>query len=191
MAENKKVKTKYYEDIQKELQKELGLDNIMSVPVISKIVVNAGVGKAANGDSSYVDEMVEDFKVITGQKPVVTVAKKAISNFKLREGMNVGVKVTLRKDRMWDFYDRLVNVVLPRVRDFRGVSVKAFDKNGNYALGIDDQTVFPEIDTSKMIKIKPLQVIICTTAETDEQAKLLLEKLGMPFKKPRKQQETK
>lgn len=175
-------KQNYTEEVQPKLMKELGIDNKMAAPTITKIVVNAGIGRAIQKDGNYLGEIVEDIQNITGQTPVVNKAKKAISNFRLREGMNVGVSVTLRKDRMWDFYSKLVDVVLPRVRDFRGVPVK-FDRHGNYSLGITDHTVFPEIDTSKMVKIKPLQITICTSADTDEAAKRLLEELGMPFKK--------
>lgn len=178
-----RLKQKYQDQIHAELQSELQIKNPMAVPTLTKIVVNAGVGRQVNTDNAYLDEIIEDIKAITGQRPVVTLSKKAISNFKLRENTSNGVMVTLRQDKMWDFFDKLVNVTLPRVKDFRGVSAKSFDKRGNYALGIKEHLVFPEVDTSKMIKIKPLQVIICTSAETDDQARLLLKKLGMPFKK--------
>lgn len=187
MANTIGAKQKYSTEIRQQLMQELGITNVMAVPRLTKIVVNAGIGKEFNTNSNVVGEFAEDIALIAGQRPVVTRSKKAISNFKLRENTDNGLKVTLRGDRMWDFYNKLVNVVLPRVKDFRGVSDKAFDKRGNYALGIREHTVFPEIDTNKLSKIRTLQVIICTSAETDEQAKLLLEKLGMPFKKQRQQ----
>jgi len=177
-----RLKKKYQDEIKSKLRKELGKKNDMAVPTLTKIVVNAGVGKEVTKDSSVVEQMVGEITTIAGQKPMVTKSKKAISNFKLREDMDNGVMVTLRRDRMWDFYDKLVSVVLPRVRDFRGVSEKAFDKKGNYALGIREHTVFPEIDTSKMLKIRPLQVVICTSADNDDDARALLKELGMPFK---------
>ena len=178
-----RLKQKYEQEIRSKLMQELGITNVMAAPTLTKIVVNVGIGKEALTNAAAAQEMAADIATITGQKPVVTKSKKAISNFKLRQGMDNGIKVTLRKDRMWDFYDKLVNVVLPRGKDFRGVPRKAFDKHGNYALGIKEHTVFPEIDTSKMVKIRPLQVIVCTSAGNDEAAELLLEKLGMPFKK--------
>lgn len=187
MAKINDIKQQYNTKVRKELMQELGIDNVMAAPKLTKIVVNAGIGKEYNTNANVVNEFSEDIALITGQKPTVIKSRKAISNFKLRENLDNGLKVTLRGDRMWDFYNKLVNVVLPRVKDFRGVSDKAFDRRGNYALGIREHTVFPEIDTSKLSKIRTLQVIICTSAETDEQAKLLLEKLGMPFKKQRPQ----
>lgn len=177
-----RLKQKYQDEIQQKLLKELGLENVMAVPRLDKIVVNAGVGKELRTNSNAASEFAEDIAAITGQKPIVTQTKQAISNFKIRAGMDSGLKVTLRGDRMWYFLDKLVNVVLPRVKDFRGVSRRAFDRRGNYALGIIEHTVFPEIDTSKMVKIRPMQVIIYTTAENDEQGLSLLSELGMPFK---------
>lgn len=185
MAEHKpRLKTKYLTEIQKKLKGELGINNVHAVPSLTKIVVNAGIGRevAKEKNTKVVDEFGSDIAIITGQKPVVTKSKKAVSNFKLRENMDNGLMVTLRGDAMWDFLDRLVSVVLPRVKDFRGVSRRAFDGRGNYALGIKEHTVFPEIDTSKMTKIRPLQVIICTTAKNNEQGLALLKELGMPFK---------
>jgi len=185
MAEHKsRLKTKYTKEIQKKLMAELGIKNINAVPTLSKIVVNAGIGRevAKDKNTKVVDEFSADIAIITGQKPVVTKSKKAVSNFKLREDMDNGIMVTLRGNAMWDFLDRLVSIVLPRVKDFRGVSRRAFDSRGNYALGIKEHTVFPEVDTSKMAKIRPLQVIICTTATTNEQGLVLLKELGMPFK---------
>ncbi len=177
------LKQKYESQVRSQLMQELGIKNTMAAPTLTKIVINVGIGKEALTNPTAVQEMAADIAIITGQKPVITKSSKAISNFKLRENMDNGIKVTLRKDRMWDFYDKLVNVVLPRVKDFRGVPRNAFDKRGNYALGIREHTVFPEIDTSKMVKIRPLQIIICTSAKDDESGALLLEKLGMPFKK--------
>ncbi len=182
MAHKSELHQKFETEIVPELMKELGIENIMAVPKLDKIVVNAGIGKEVRNNSAVTSEFAEDLAIITGQKPVVIQSKKAISNFKLRIGMDSGLKVTLRGERMWDFYYRLVNVVLPRVKDFRGVSRKSFDKHGNYALGIREHTVFPEIDTSRMVKIRPLQVIINTTADNDEAALALLDKLGMPFR---------
>jgi len=183
MAKQAELRAQYEKSIKAELQKELGISNVMAVPTLTKIIVNAGIGREAQNSSTAVEEFAADIAPITGQKPVVTKSKKAIANFKLRENMDNGIMVTLRGDRMWDFFDKLVNVVLPRVRDFRGVSPKAFDGKGNYALGLTEQTVFPEIDTDKVIKTRPLQVVIVTTAEDNEQGKALLTKLGMPFRK--------
>jgi large subunit ribosomal protein L5 len=182
MAYKAELKNQYDTKIKAELKSELALDNVMAVPTLTKIIVNAGIGKEAQNSSTAVEEFVADIAQITGQKPVVTKSKKAIANFKLRENMDNGIMVTLRGDRMWDFFDKLVNVVLPRVRDFRGVSPRAFDGRGNYALGLKEQTVFPEIDTDKVVKIRPLQVVIVTSAANDEQGRLLLKKLGMPFR---------
>lgn len=181
-----RLKQKYEKEVRSELMQELGISNVLAAPTLTKIVVNAGIGKEYNTNSNVAEEFSEDIALIAGQKPVVTMSKKAVSNFKLRENMQNGLTVTLRGDRMWDFYDKLVNVVLPRVKDFRGVSSKAFDQRGNYALGIKEHTVFPEIDTSKLVKIRSLQVIICTSAEDDDAGRLLLTKLGMPFKKETK-----
>lgn len=183
MSQIVSMQTKYQEQVQKELKEQFNLPNVMAVPRIEKIVINVGMGREALNNSTAISEMAEEIKVIAGQKPVVTKASKSVANFKLREGMDNGLKVTLRGKRMWDFYDKLVGVALPRVKDFRGVSRKAFDKRGNYALGIKEHTVFPEVDTERIVKIRPLQVIICTSAANDEQGFALLEKLGMPFKK--------
>lgn len=183
-AHKPRLKTKYLTEIQKKLMGELGITNVHAVPSLKKIVVNAGIGRevAKEKNTKVVDEFGADIAIITGQKPIVTKSKKAVSNFKLREDMDNGLMVTLRGDAMWDFLDRLVSVVLPRVKDFRGVSRRAFDGRGNYALGIKEHTVFPEVDTSKMAKIRPLQVIICTSANSNEQGLALLKELGMPFK---------
>lgn len=177
-----RLKTKYTDEIRTQLMQELGIDNLHAVPTLTKIVINAGIGKEMRTNSKVVDEFAEDIAIISGQKPVVTKSKKAISNFKLRENTDNGLMTTLRGDRMWDFYDRLVSVTLPRVKDFRGVSRHAFDGKGNYAIGIREHTVFPEVDSSKMGKIRPLQVVICTSATSNEQGLSLLKALGMPFR---------
>ena len=155
----------------------------MQIPTIDKIVVNVGCGKEANGNSKVIESVVRDIAAITGQKPVVTHARKSVANFKLREGMPVGVKVTLRRDRMWEFLDRLFNVALPRVRDFRGINGDAFDGRGNYALGLKEQLIFPEISYDQIDKIRGMDIVICTTANTDEEAKELLTLMGAPFAK--------
>lgn len=176
-----RLKKEYTEKIQKELAKELKLDNLMSVPKLQKIVINAGVGDAKD-DSKIIDDMQADLALIAGQTPIQTQSKKAISNFKIRANQPIGLKVTLRGDKMWEFYDRLVSVVLPRMKDFRGVSTKAFDGKGNYSLGIIEHTVFLEIDTSKVTKPRGMQIIMVTNS-TNEGAEALLRKLGMPFGK--------
>ncbi len=181
--ENARLKIKYLE-IAKELQKELDVKNVMALPRLTKIVINSGLGEAKL-NKDIIDEMVRDVAMIAGQKPVVTMTRKAISNFKIRENMPIGVKVTLRGDMMWYFLDRLISIVLPRIKDFRGVPVKSFDGRGNYAVGIKEHTVFPEVDATKVSKLRGLQVIICTNTGNDDQARLLLEKLGMPFQKKR------
>lgn len=180
---NARLKTKYNE-IKKDLQEELKISNVMAMPKLTKIVLNSGLGEAKN-DKDIIDEMLRDMTMIAGQKPVVTYTKKAISNFKIRENMPIGVKVTLRGNMMWYFLDRLISIVLPRIKDFRGVPLKAFDGRGNYAIGIKEHTVFPEVDPTKVTKIRGLQIIICTNAGNDDNARLLLTKLGMPFQKKR------
>lgn len=177
-----RLREKYEKEIKSELQKELNLDNVMEIPVITKIVINSGLGMAKD-DSKIIEDMLEDIGMIAGQKPVVTKTKKAISNFKIKVGQDIGIKVTLRRQMMWYFMDRLISIVLPRIKDFRGIPVKAFDGNGNYALGIKEHTVFPEVDSTKVSKLNGLQVVICTSAKNDEQAMALLRKLGMPFQK--------
>lgn len=164
------------------LQKELGLENVMQIPKITKVVVNIGVGEALDNPKAL-DAAVNDLTIITGQKPVVIAAKKAISNFKLREGRQIGVKVTLRGEKMWAFLDRLINVALPRVRDFRGISADSFDGRGNYTLGLTEQLIFPEIQYDKIDKVRGMEISIVTTAETDDHARQLLSKFGMPFRK--------
>ncbi|GAB4161381.1 MAG: 50S ribosomal protein L5 [Candidatus Dojkabacteria bacterium] len=172
----------YNKEIRAALKTELNAPNLMAVPKITKIVVNSGVGEATT-NSAALDEMSEIIGIITGQKPTVRKSKKAVSAFKLREGMEVGVAVTLRGDLMWEFFDKLINVVVPRTKDFRGLSAKAFDGRGNYALGISEHTVFPEIDTSRVQKIRGLQIIIVTSAKDNNEARVLLDKFGFPFVK--------
>ncbi len=172
----------YKNDFAPALQKELGLKNVMQIPKITKVVVNIGVGEALDNPKAL-DAAVNDLTIITGQKPVVIAAKKAISNFKLREGRQIGVKVTLRGDKMWAFLDRLINVALPRVRDFRGISADSFDGRGNYTLGLTEQLIFPEIQYDKIDKVRGMEISIVTTAETDDHARQLLSKFGMPFRK--------
>ena len=176
-----RLKEKYLKEIAPALTKEFGYTNAMSVPKLEKIVVNVGLGEAIQ-NSKAVDVAVGDLTTIVGQKPVVTKAKKSIAAFKLREGMNIGVMVTLRGDRMYEFLDRFVSLALPRVRDFRGVSPKAFDGRGNYTVGLKDQLIFPEIDFGKVDKARGMNVCIVTTAKTDEEARSLLRHLGMPFR---------
>lgn len=176
------LKERYVEEIVPALAKSLNMDNIMQVPRIEKIVVNIGVGEALD-NAKALDSAVADMTQITGQKPIVTRARKSIANFKLREGRQIGVKVTLRGERMWAFLDRLMNIALPRVRDFRGISPNSFDGRGNYTLGLHEQLVFPEINYDTIDKIRGMEVSIVTTARTDEEGRQLLQLLGMPFKK--------
>ena len=177
-----RLQEQYKNEFAPALQKELGLENVMQIPKITKVVVNIGVGEALDNPKAL-DASVNDLTIITGQKPVVIAAKKAISNFKLREGRQIGVKVTLRGDKMWAFLDRLINVALPRVRDFRGISADSFDGRGNYTLGLTEQLIFPEIQYDKIDKVRGMEISIVTTAETDDHARQLLSKFGMPFRK--------
>jgi large subunit ribosomal protein L5 len=177
-----RLKEFYKEEIAPALFEELGYENVMQVPKIEKVVVNIGVGDALDNPKTL-DEAVRDLTTITGQRPVVTKAKKSIANFKLREGRVIGTKVTLRGDRMWAFLDRLINVALPRVRDFRGISADAFDGRGNYTLGLQEQLIFPEINYDDVENIRGMEITIVTTAENDDQARALLTKVGMPFRK--------
>ncbi|MGL5761005.1 MAG: 50S ribosomal protein L5, partial [Cetobacterium sp.] len=172
----------YNETIVANLIKELGLSNVMECPKLDRIVVNMGVGEATQ-NSKLIDAAMADLAIITGQKPVVRKAKKSEAGFKLREGMPIGAKVTLRKERMYDFLDRLVNVVLPRVRDFEGVPADSFDGRGNYSLGLRDQLVFPEIEFDKVDKLLGMSITIVSSAKTDEEGRALLKAFGMPFKK--------
>jgi large subunit ribosomal protein L5 len=176
------LKERYQKEIAPVLFKNLKLDNVNQVPRITKVVVNIGVGEALE-NAKALDAAVGDMTKITGQKPVITKARKSIANFKLREGRAIGVRVTLRGERMWSFLDRLMNIALPRVRDFRGISPDAFDGRGNYTLGLREQLVFPEIEYDKIDKIRGLEVSIVTTARTDDEARQLLGMLGMPFRK--------
>ena len=175
------MKAKYTADVAPALMKKFQYKSTMQIPTIDKVVVNVGCGKEANGNAKVIESVVRDIAAITGQKPVVTHAKKSVANFKLREGMPVGVKVT--HDRMWEFLDRLFNVALPRVRDFRGINGDAFDGRGNYALGLKEQLIFPEISYDQIDKVRGMDIVICTTAQTDEEAKELLTLMGAPFEK--------
>jgi len=177
-----RLKQIYNKEIAPALMEELSIKNVMEIPTIEKIVVNIGVGDALDNPKAL-DEAVRDLTTITGQRPVVTKAKKSIANFKLREGRLIGAKVTLRGDRMWAFLDRLVNVALPRVRDFRGISPDAFDGRGNYTLGIQEQLIFPEVNYDDVTILRGMEVSIVTTAENDDQARALLTRIGMPFRK--------
>jgi len=176
------VKERYQKEVVPALMKAFNYKSIMQVPRIEKIVVNIGVGEALD-NAKALDAAVADLERVTGQHPVVTKARKSIANFKLREGRRIGVKVTLRGERMWSFLDRLMNVALPRVRDFRGISPNSFDGRGNYTLGLREQLVFPEIDYDKIDKVRGMEVSIVTTAQTDEEGRELLALLGMPFRK--------
>ncbi|MFN3308033.1 MAG: 50S ribosomal protein L5 [Anaerolineales bacterium] len=176
------LRERYVKEVAPALMKSLNLTNVMQVPRIKKVVVNVGVGEALDNPKAL-EATVEDITKITGQKPVITKARKSIAAFKLREGRAIGVKVTLRGERMWDFLDRLMNIALPRVRDFRGVPTDAFDGRGNYTLGLREQLVFPEIDYDKIDKLRGLEISIVTSARTDEEGRQLLKLLGMPFKK--------
>jgi large subunit ribosomal protein L5 len=179
--ERPRLRARFDKEVAPSLMKDLDLKNPMAVPRLHKIVVNMGVGEATQ-NAKLIDPAVNELGQITGQKPVTTKAKKSIAAFKVREGMPIGAMVTLRGDRMYEFFDRLVSVVLPRVRDFRGVSTKSFDGRGNYTLGLHDQLIFPEIDYSKVDKLKGMNVTIVTTARSDDQARSLLKSLGMPFR---------
>ena len=175
-----RLKTRYQDDVAPALMTKFNYKSVMQVPRLEKIVINVGCGDARD-NMKALDAVVKDISAITGQKAVITKAKKSVANFKLREGMPVGVKVTLRADKMWEFLDRLFNVALPRVRDFRGINPNAFDGRGNYALGLKEQLIFPEIDYDKIEKIRGMDVVICTTAATDEEARELLKLMGAPF----------
>ena len=176
-----RLKEKYRNEIAPALAKEFDIKNPMAIPRIEKVVINMGLGEAS-ANSKILDVATEELRTIAGQKPVITKAKKSIAAFKLRQGMNIGSMVTLRGERMFEFLDRLISVALPRVRDFRGVSAKAFDGRGNYTLGVREQLIFPEIDFNKVDKTRGMNISIVTTAETDDQARSLLKALGMPFR---------
>jgi len=176
------MKEKYMNEVSPALMKSLGLTNTMQIPRIKKVVINIGMGEAMENPKAL-DAAVQDLSAITGQRPVITKARKSIANFKLREGRAIGTAVTLRGDKMWAFLDRLMNIVLPRVRDFRGVSAESFDGRGNYTLGLREQIIFPEIEYDKVDKVRGMEITIVTTAPSDEQAAALLQLLGMPFRK--------
>ncbi len=177
-----RLKVKYNEEVVNALMEKFEYSSVMEVPRLDKVVINMGIGEARDNPKAL-ESAVKELEIITGQKPLVTQAKKSIANFKLREGMKVGAKVTLRGERMYDFLDKLMNIALPRVRDFRGVNATSFDGRGNYAMGLREQLIFPEIEYDQVDSIRGLDVVIVTTAQSDEEAKVFLEKMGMPFKK--------
>jgi len=177
-----RLKELYMKEVHKKVQDEFKIKNPMAVPKIEKVVLNMGVGEAIQ-NAKILDSAVDELTTITGQKPVITKAKKSIASFKLREGQSIGTMVTLRGEKMYEFLDRLINIALPRVRDFRGVAAKSFDGRGNYTLGIRDHLIFPEIDVAKVDKAKGMNITIVTTAKNDEQARFLLREMGMPFTK--------
>jgi len=177
-----RLKTRYHDEVKAQLQSELGIENVMEVPSLEKIVINMGVGRAA-GQPSLIEGAVSDLTMISGQKPVVTKAKKSIANFKLREGQAIGVKVTLRGDRMWEFLDRLISVAIPRIRDFRGLPAHSWDSQGNYTFGLNEQTMFAEIDPDKADHPRGMDITIVTSATDDEGGYALLDAFGFPFKK--------
>lgn len=176
-----RLKERYRETIAPALKSEFGFKNVMQIPTLTKVVVNMGVGEAAK-DSKLIEGAIRDLQTITGQKPLVTKAKKSIANFKLREGMPIGAHVTLRGDRMWEFMDRLLSISLPRIRDFRGLSPKQFDGQGNYTFGITEQVVFPEIEQDKLDRVRGMDITIVTSAKNDDEGRALLRALGFPFK---------
>ena len=182
MADKKvpNLKAKYKAEVAPALMQKFGYKSTMQIPRLEKIVVNVGCSEARE-NAKVLDAVVNDLTTITGQKAVITKAKKSVANFKLREGMPIGAKVTLRGDKMWEFLDRLFNVALPRVRDFRGISADSFDGRGNYALGVKEQLIFPEIEYDKIDKIRGMDIVVCTTAQTDEEARELLKLVGAPF----------
>ena len=175
-----RLKEMYASEVAPALQKKFGYKSVMQIPKFDKIVINVGCGEAKD-NSKVVDAIMTDLATITGQKPVECKAKKSVANFKLREGMPIGAKVTLRGNKMWEFLDRLFNVALPRVRDFQGINPNSFDGRGNYALGIKEQLIFPEIEYDKIDKIRGMDIVVCTTAQTDEEARELLKLVGAPF----------
>ena len=177
-----RMKEKYVKEVAPALMEKFQYKSVMQIPRIDKIVVSVGCGDCKD-NAKALDAVIKDISAITGQHAVATTARKSVANFKLREGMKVGVKVAVRQDRMWEFLDRLLNVALPRVRDFRGISADAFDGRGNYTLGLKEQTLFPEIDYEKVDKIRGMEITIVTTAQTDDQARTMLSLLGMPFRK--------
>jgi large subunit ribosomal protein L5 len=185
MAVASAMKERYDSALRDELRKQFGFKNVMQIPRLEKIVLNIGMGEAI-GNAKAMDAAASDLAQITGQRPVVTKSRRAISNFKLRVGMPIGLKVTLRGERMWHFYEKLVTVALPRIRDFQGIPDRSFDGRGNFSLGLKEQLVFPEIDYDKIDRLRGMEITIVTTAKTDEEARALLRGLGMPFKAPTK-----
>ena len=177
-----RLKDYYVSDVAPALMKKFGYKSVMQIPKLDKVVINVGAGEAKD-NAKVIDAIMTDLAAITGQKPIVCRAKKSVANFKLREGMPIGVKVTLRAEKMYEFVDKLFNVAFPRVRDFRGISANSFDGRGNYSTGIKEQLIFPEIEYDKIDKVRGMDVIFCTTAHTDEEARELLTQFGMPFKK--------
>jgi len=177
-----RLKDVYMKEVRKKIQDQFGIKNAMAIPKVEKVVLNMGMGDAIQ-NSKVLDAAVDELGQITGQKPVVTKAKKSIASFKLREGMSIGTRVTLRGDKMYEFLDRLINIALPRVRDFRGVPTKSFDGRGNYTIGVRDHFIFPEVDVTRADKSKGMNITIVTNAKNDEQARFLLRELGMPFGK--------
>ncbi len=177
-----RMKLQYQNDIVPAMLKEFGYDNIMQVPRLEKVAINIGLGEALQNNKA-IEAATEDLRIVTGQKPVITKARQSIATYKLREGMSIGAKVTLRSNRMWDFMDRLINIVLPRQRDFQGVSPDSFDGRGNYSIGLREQLGFPEIDYDKVDKVRGLELTIVTNAQTDEEARRLLALMGMPFRR--------
>ncbi|HSL15509.1 MAG TPA: 50S ribosomal protein L5 [Actinomycetota bacterium] len=175
-----RLKQRYRDELRARLQQELGLSNPMQVPMLEKVVVNMGIGDALK-DGRLLEAAVEDLTIISGQKPIVTKARKSIAGFKLREGMAIGAKVTLRGDRMWEFVDRLISTAIPRIRDFRGLDPRAFDGHGNFTLGLTEQLIFPEIDYDKVAKVRGMDITVVTTAKDDDQGRALLAALGFPF----------
>ena len=180
-AAKPRLKTRYNDEVRAALQQQFGFGNVMQIPGVTKVVVNMGVGEAAR-DAKLIEGAVRDLATITGQKPVIRKATKSIAQFKLREGMPIGAKVTLRNDRMWEFLDRLLTIALPRIRDFRGLSAKQFDGNGNYTFGLNEQSMFHEIDIDRIDRPRGMDITVVTTAKTDDEGRALLKQLGFPFK---------
>lgn len=176
-----RFKEKYYNEVVSQLRDQLGLHNIMQVPRLEKIVVNMGVGDASQ-DAKLIDAAIADLRVITGQQPRVNRARKSVANFKIREGMSIGASVTLRGDRMWEFFDRLVSFAIPRIRDFRGMNARGFDGRGNYSFGVTEQLIFPEIDYDKVVKVRGMDITLVTTATNDDHGKAFLDAFGFPFR---------
>jgi large subunit ribosomal protein L5 len=183
-----RLKQEYRDRVRDELREQLALGNVMQIPTLHKIVINMGVGEAIN-DKGLIDSAVEDLAIISGQRPRVNRARKSVANFKLREGMPIGVSVTLRGDRMWEFLDRLIAVAIPRIRDFRGLNPRSFDGRGNFTLGVTEQLIFPEIDFDKVARVRGMDITICTTAKDDAGGRALLEAFGFPFRRVTQTQE--